>query len=524
MSSSGTAFEPLNSAFAHRSNYVKRCFTKILEESKTCTLLCVFIVFLNYKYFMTKRKFIYLFQDEFMMAVCDSCGLVVKLEAFGSHVKLRHGLPLKFAARAGRSNKGNVKPCSVDLLKLSAKLKSERGSNSVSSSSSSCPPPSRSKTPTPDKEILPPVVVSAATDGLSIREDVSMEVDEPATSDVKAVDSEPFLSKFGEDDLDSNNTSNVISIPDTDPLPHNMSGDLMAMVTEVTRPMEIEDLQQQHSSVIKLQVQQDENSPTTLLLAPSAVPPPIPVSSPFSVVARPPVSTAIVVQSPTSGMNKPDSYKLHIKQSPAKKGSGGNRVDRKPLREYHPDKHCGVWDSEGSRNCTRALTCKSHSVLLKRKVEGRCKSFDELLVAHKKAQAALAQASVGSTPPIASVNVTPTIVTLPTTPVAPASILLRTVPITLSKPPPNILFPQTPVQPPIQQFHFAPKEFEESLHYTTDHPKPLAVCTFGGRRIGGLMFSDRSKLLTRKLVSFKDVLLELRIGLIYCSINITVPW
>jgi hypothetical protein len=166
---------------------------------------------------------------------------------------------------------------------------------------------------------------------------------------------------------------------------------------------------------------------------------------------------------------------------------------------------------------------KSHSVLLKRKVEGRCKPFDELLGAHKKAQAALAAAtSAGTSPPITTtvttVSVTPTVVTLPTTPVAPSSIIhtvqlnggIRPGTITLSKPPPHILFPQTPVQQPIQlpqqqpqppSFHFPAKDLEDSFHYTTDHPKPLSICTFGGRRIGGLMFTDRSKLLTRKLVS-----------------------
>merc|ERR1719273_929459 len=44
------------------------------------------------------------------------------------------------------------------------------------------------------------------------------------------------------------------------------------------------------------------------------------------------------------------------------------------------------------------------------------------------------------------------------------------------------------------------KEVDENLHYTVDHPKPLAVCTFGGRRIGGLLIADRSQFLTRKLV------------------------
>jgi hypothetical protein len=79
---------------------------------------------------------------------------------------------------------------------------------------------------------------------------VELEV-KPVVDDV-----EPYMTKFEQEDADIENTSNVISIPDTDPLPHNMSGDLMAMVSEVTRPMELEDLQTQMSPVIKLQVQQ----------------------------------------------------------------------------------------------------------------------------------------------------------------------------------------------------------------------------------------------------------------------------
>ena len=36
--------------------------------------------------------------------------------------------------------------------------------------------------------------------------------------------------------------------------------------------------------------------------------------------------------------------------------------------------------------------------------------------------------------------------------------------------------------------------------FMLDHPKPLAVCTFGGKRLGGLFIADRSKLLTRKVM------------------------
>ena len=42
-----------------------------------------------------------------------------------------------------------------------------------------------------------------------------------------------------------------------------------------------------------------------------------------------------------------------------------------------------MWDSEQKRNCTRSLTCKSHSVYLKRKVINRTGPFDELLAQHK---------------------------------------------------------------------------------------------------------------------------------------------
>ena len=42
-----------------------------------------------------------------------------------------------------------------------------------------------------------------------------------------------------------------------------------------------------------------------------------------------------------------------------------------PAVTFHPDKHCGVWLIVEKRRCLRSLTCKLHSILLKRKVEGR---------------------------------------------------------------------------------------------------------------------------------------------------------
>merc|ERR1719367_738644 len=39
-----------------------------------------------------------------------------------------------------------------------------------------------------------------------------------------------------------------------------------------------------------------------------------------------------------------------------------------------------------------------------------------------------------------------------------------------------------------------------NLHFTKHHPKPLAVCIFGSKRIGGLLTVDRSQFLARKLI------------------------
>merc|ERR1719379_1480423 len=68
-------------------------------------------------------------------------------------------------------------------------------------------------------------------------------------------------------------------------------------------------------------------------------------------------------------------------------------------REYDANKHCGVLDPETKKPCTRSLTCKSHSVYLKRKVLNRSGDFDELLANHKaeKEAAAAKLASVTTT-------------------------------------------------------------------------------------------------------------------------------
>ena len=346
-------------------------------------------------------------QDDFVLVVCDSCHAAVKVEAFAAHVKLRH-------------QKSRLKPCSVDLLKEDIFSLSTK----------------------PVATVAPPVVeVTAPPVTL---EPEAMEVSDPEPNVEVSVKDDLFDDPMGAavvtevgPPASSSAENNVISIPDTDPLPHGMSNDLMAMVGEA--PLD-------PSPVIRMQL---KSEPTVAAV---------------------------------------DRKVSPLKISPVTP----TRVDRKALREYNADRHCGVWDSDSKRHCTRALTCKSHSVVLKRKIEGRSRPFDELVAAHKKAQAEAtgktSAAAVTSTP----IQVRPYTPTVSVT--APPSVAsIRTInPIPSSQQ----IVTATPVLTPMS----IAKE-EESLYYTTDHPRPLAVCGFkGGRRVGGLIVTGRNHVLTRKLV------------------------
>ncbi|XP_075983780.1 uncharacterized protein LOC142981630 [Anticarsia gemmatalis] len=73
------------------------------------------------------------------------------------------------------------------------------------------------------------------------------------------------------------------------------------------------------------------------------------------------------------------------------------------LREYDPNKHCGVVTAENPKPCTRSLTCKAHALSLRRTVEGRSKPFDTLLAEHRASRdagaAAAAAPAVAPAPP-----------------------------------------------------------------------------------------------------------------------------
>ncbi|XP_063220488.1 ataxin-7-like protein 1 isoform X2 [Bacillus rossius redtenbacheri] len=108
--------------------------------------------------------------------------------------------------------------------------------------------------------------------------------------------------------------------------------------------------------------------------------PTLPASSdpPAASVVPVPVATHV------SALSQP------LASPPPKKRS---KTERKYLpvkdREYNPDKHCGVWNLETSKHCTRSLTCNCHSLSQRRAVTGRSKTFDNLLADHRAAKETL---------------------------------------------------------------------------------------------------------------------------------------
>lgn len=96
-----------------------------------------------------------------------------------------------------------------------------------------------------------------------------------------------------------------------------------------------------------------------------------------------------IVSAPTNSGGSPS------KSPGPSNSSGSNQPRRKRLktdrsllkdREYDPDRHCGVWNEETGKPCTRSLTCKAHTVSLRRTVVGRSKTFDKLLAEHRAAK------------------------------------------------------------------------------------------------------------------------------------------
>lgn len=103
-------------------------------------------------------------------------------------------------------------------------------------------------------------------------------------------------------------------------------------------------------------------------------------------------TVSVSPRSPLESLSVQSTFTGTVVSSPVKSPGTNNQPKRKRLktdrsllkdREYDPDRHCGVWNDETGKPCTRSLTCKAHTVSLRRTVAGRSKTFDKLLADHR---------------------------------------------------------------------------------------------------------------------------------------------
>jgi len=466
--------------------------------------------------------------DSFVLVTCEKWDKNVKIEAFESHVTLRHGSKSErsaFHRVVAAREAAAMETCQVKLtpalvpgsVQFIDTTPTNSGSNSVdlplpipdlptSTSTSPQPmlssildsasvPPTRSPSPQPEEQI-----------------EEAMDSSPPPPTPTQPPTAP--LPKYMGEEADST-TNNVISIPDSVDI-HNME-----IISEGQSLLDSIDSKFNFSHPVPppppppthTTPPVDSTSPI-LNYCPVPTPPPSQRSmvalSPISSVrtapepmdvepTAPPAPTHYITVSPLSKPNSSPKklvvgrvvqpHVAHPHQpAPEKKATGRER-------EYDANKHCGVWDADAKRNCTRSLTCKSHSVYLKRKVLNRSGGFDELLANHKAEKEAAAIKLANSSHEDSNSS----------------SILERRLKLssgvtnlnsmgTLSMSPARVVG-QIQVMQAVN-IKTQPKEMysEDTLHYTTDHPKPLAVCTFGGKRVGGLFITDRSRLLTRKVM------------------------
>ena len=306
--------------------------------------------------------------DNFVLVTCDKCDKIVKIEALESHVTLRHGSKSErsayhrvLAAKAAAS----LNHCEVKLTPCSTATHSSNSTPTVGSRegelpSSSCTSPQHNVAMSPEP----------------------MDTSEPDTGQQR--------SKFVSESEADSTTNNVISIQDTDD---------MANIEIISEGQSLLDSMDSKFSFNNSAVQPSVDS-TSYTLSSSV--PNKSLNAPSSLSRSSSLVEAMEVESnPSPGASLPTHY-ISVsplsKPSPNKKVVVGRMVQPHNIphpaqpgsekkssrdREYDPNKHCGVPDPETKKPCTRSLTCKSHSVYLKRKVLNRSGDFDELLANHR---------------------------------------------------------------------------------------------------------------------------------------------
>ncbi|XP_078270015.1 ataxin-7 [Rhinoraja longicauda] len=248
--------------------------------------------------------------DDFYLVMCNHCNQVVKPQAFQAHFERRHST----------SSKPPVTPPTSAYSYSSALSKSRGGSDCGSSRSSvgTCPSSSSKIQKSPKDKLH----ISSMNRPFYMVHHGRMHHDKNLASVVKAEKVHPNVK---------------IDVPSLKVMPVSIN-----------------------STTVSASLKTGLNNP--------AIP-----KAPLSSVGQIPNGKNLL-SAPSSSQKKLEDRKNTKKPSSHKRLSD---------REFDPNRHCGVVDLETKKPCTRSLTCKTHSLSHRRSVLGRRKHFDLLLAEHR---------------------------------------------------------------------------------------------------------------------------------------------
>ncbi|XP_023227988.1 mucin-5AC-like [Centruroides sculpturatus] len=461
--------------------------------------------------------------DEFYLVVCELCGYVVKPQALKNHIELRHGnITLARNERSesvgqhsktGISNKNSSSSCQMAVV--SGRTSSNISQSNIKSNSPNHPPsrshikPSSSHCHGNSSSIQLNSSHNAVTNSRSKSENPNKLKKNNSMAPFVRVERMP-------DDMLKTNSVHAVN---------SLSTDKNELPSPQQPPPNIN-----ISSLLNVSnsgITSGHASPSQLL------------PSSFSCAIDSGSSNSTVPLNSMGG----DSLSGGVKKQ---SGSSKNKKvprERKLLlckdREYDPNKHCGVKVAETGKPCTRSLTCKTHSLSLRRAVIGRKKNFDELLADHRAAKEKSTQPQVSNISEHqtnSSCQISQVIqdsISIPNSsvlnskcgsgtktnnsgsglPKAANKQVLKSVkhasnkatspgiPVNrpsshsgeLTKPP--VPPSETHIQQRLQECASetsAPKISTQDSHHISHHPRPAALCTFGLRQLGdGLFLLDR---------------------------------
>ncbi|XP_076859887.1 ataxin-7-like protein 2b isoform X2 [Brachyhypopomus gauderio] len=272
-----------------------------------------------------------------------------------------------------------------------------------------------------------------------------------------------------------------------------------------------------HSSIHKAaKAQKDGTSILQLDQYPSENPP----SPPYLSMLTPQDSPRPWHQRQTPPMMPPPAEKALQKGTHTPRSLHGPRTysrtyKKVPKKECDLDKHCGVLDPERKKLCTRLLTCNIHSIHQRRQVEGRSKSFDQLVLelkmsAKSRERAPLSRDAPSEGSPCPQAEPGPQACRRP----AASYVSLRSrapsesgVEVDEWDPCSKEGEGLSALRPPIhsassEESDGENQEESNDLPTSTCHPKPLGLCTFGARVLGcSVLAFDRRLLRLRSALS-----------------------